>query len=61
MIPPVRLPTDLRSSLHGYLRIYCCKWLPALALISCKRPPGPGDYSVTTVLAIQVYFFSNKV
>jgi hypothetical protein len=54
-------PCTLRSSLHGYLRIYCCKRLPALALLSCKRPPGPGDYFVTTALAIQVYFFSNKV
>jgi hypothetical protein len=43
------------------LRIYCCKRLYALALLSCKRPPGPGDYCVTTALAIQVYFFSNKV
>jgi hypothetical protein len=51
----------LRSSLHGYLRIYCCKRLLALAPLSCKRPPGPGDYSITTALAIQVYLFSNKV
>jgi hypothetical protein len=51
----------LRSSLHGYLRIYCYKRLLALAPLSCKRPPGPGDYFVTTALAIQVYFFSNKV
>jgi hypothetical protein len=50
-----------RSSLHGYLRIYCCKRLLALAPLSCKQPPGPGDYSVTTALAIQMYFFSNKV
>jgi hypothetical protein len=41
----------LRSSLHGYLRIYCCKRLLALAPLSCKRPPAPGDYSVTTALA----------
>jgi hypothetical protein len=51
----------LRSSLHGYLWIYCCKRLLALAPLSCKRPPGPGNYFVTTALAIQVYFFSNKV
>jgi hypothetical protein len=50
-----------RSSLYGYLRIYCCKRLHALALLSRWRPLGPGDYSVTTALAIQVYFFSNKV
>jgi hypothetical protein len=43
------------------LRIYCCKRLYALALLSCKRPQGPGDYSVRTALAIQVYFSSNKV
>jgi transposase InsO family protein len=47
--------------LDGYLRIYCCKRLHALALLSRRRPPGPGDYSVTMDLAIQVYFFSNKV
>jgi hypothetical protein len=40
------------------LRIYCCKLLYTLALLSCMRPTGPGDYSVTTALAI---FFSNKV
>jgi hypothetical protein len=50
----------LRSSLHGYLWIYCCKQLLALALLNCKRPPGTGDYLVTTALATQVYFFSNK-
>jgi hypothetical protein len=54
-------PCTSRSSLYGYLRIYCCKRLLALALLSCKRPLGPGDFSVTTALAIQVYFFSNKV
>jgi hypothetical protein len=43
------------------LRVYCYKRLHALALLSCKRPPGPGDYSITTAVAIQVYFFSNKV
>jgi hypothetical protein len=54
-------PCTPRSSLYGYLRIYCCKRLYALALLSCKWPTGPGDYSVTTALAIQVYLFSNKV
>jgi hypothetical protein len=54
-------PCTPRSGLHGYLRIYYCKRLLALAPLSRKRPPGPGDYSVTTALAIQVYFFSNKV
>jgi hypothetical protein len=43
------------------LRIYCYKRLYALAPLSCKRSPDPGDYSVTTALATQVYFFSNKV
>jgi hypothetical protein len=47
--------------LYGYLRIHCCKRLHALAPLSRKRPPGPGDYSVTTALATQVYFISNKV
>jgi hypothetical protein len=31
----------LRSSPHDYLRIYCCKRLLALALLSRKRPPRP--------------------
>jgi hypothetical protein len=43
------------------LQIYYCKRLYTLAPLSCKRPPDPGDYSVTTALATQVYFFSNKV
>jgi hypothetical protein len=53
-------PCTSRSSLYGYLRIYCCKRLHALALLSRRRPLGPSDYSVTTALATQVYFFSNK-
>jgi hypothetical protein len=48
------------TATFGYFRIYCYKRLHALALLSRRQPPSPSDYSVTTALAIQVYFFSNK-
>jgi hypothetical protein len=41
----IKRPCTPRSSLYGYQQIYCCKRLYALAPLSRRRPPGPGDYS----------------
>jgi hypothetical protein len=52
LLDPAHAATNGSTAVSGWY---------ALALPSRKRPSGPGDYSVTTALAIQVYFFSNKV